>query len=169
MQIPASNHFTPLELDDSFNCDRATLDDLLRLTDDDAFGDQNYRGIPFALGAANQANVILLHDEAIRISTAELQATYLVFTHIVEDRPLRLTPDLADYDGVPHRNDDRARQRFGRLGGGIPARVLPMAAWRLRRYCGDLAFSRRRRAGARAPSRRFRIGKMAWHRAPEKR
>ena len=91
----------------SFNCDRAGLDDTLRLREDDAFGEQVYRGIPFALGnAAGEENVILLDGEDARIAVDGLRATYLIFAHIVEDRPLQLTPDLADYDGVQHRNGD---------------------------------------------------------------
>ena len=115
MRVPASQVFTTIPLDGSFNRDRAQLDDSLRLREDDAFGDQIYRGIPFALGTAGQNNVILLDDEAVRIPVDELRATYLVFAHIVEDRPLQLTPDLADYEGVQHRNGDLPGNDLGDL------------------------------------------------------
>ena len=115
MRIPASQVFTTIPLAGSFNRDRAQLDEALRLREDDAFGDQIYRGIPFALGTAGQNNVILLDAEAARIPVGELRATYLVFAHIVEDRPLQLTPDLADYDGVQHRNGDLPGNDLGDL------------------------------------------------------
>ena len=115
MRIPASPHFATIPLDASFNRDRAQLDEVLRLREDDAFGDQVYRGIPFALGTAGQNNIILLDGEAISIAVDELRATYLVFAHIVEDRPLQLTQDLADYDGVQHRDGDLPGNDLGDL------------------------------------------------------
>ena len=98
MPASASDLFTAINLDDSFNCDRATLDARLARREDDAFGAQNYRGIPFAFGAAGQANAILLDGGEVRIATDSLKASYLIFAHIVEDRVPALPPDLAEVD-----------------------------------------------------------------------
>ncbi len=115
MQIPASDLFTPLPLAGTFNRDRAALDELLRVQLDDGFGRQTCRGIPFEFGAADQPNVILLDDKAVCVSTGDLQATYLVFAHTVEDRPLELTPDLADFEGAQHFPGDLPGNDLGDL------------------------------------------------------
>jgi len=98
MPAPASNLFRPIPLDEAFNCDRATLAAELRLKGDDAFGARSYRGIPFAFGAAGEANAILLDGAEISIATGDLHASYLVFAHIVEDKRPRLPADLGDYE-----------------------------------------------------------------------
>ena len=103
MRIPPSDLFTPLPLDRTFNCDRATLDERLKLRADDAFGSRTYRGIPFQFGQAGRQNVILLDGGEASIATGDLQASYLVIAHIVEDRPLQLPADLANYAGWQHR------------------------------------------------------------------
>ncbi|MDE2950436.1 MAG: CehA/McbA family metallohydrolase [Chloroflexota bacterium] len=98
MEIPASDRFTPLPLASAFNRDRSALDEPLRLQLPDGFGPQTCRGIPFEFGPPGEANVILLDSDAVRIPVDKLQATYIVFAHIVEDKPQALTPDLADVD-----------------------------------------------------------------------
>ena len=102
MRIPPSDLFTPLPLESAFNCERATVDERLRLREDDHFGSRAYRGIPFALGQPNQANAILLENNDVRIATGDLQATYILIAHIVEDRSLELPADLNDYRGAQH-------------------------------------------------------------------
>ena len=104
MRVPSSSLFTPLPLETAFNCDRATLDERLKLLEDDAFGSSSYRGIPFQFGAEKRPNAILLDGNEVSIATAALRASYLVFAHIVEKRPLRLPADLADYQGEIHRD-----------------------------------------------------------------
>ena len=49
MNIPASNHFTPIPLSDVYNADRRQLPDPLcpPLHVADSFGDQAFHGIPF--------------------------------------------------------------------------------------------------------------------------
>ena len=88
MQIPASAHFTPLDLAKQYNVDRSTLDGPLRTPPDVAqrFGDTSFLGIPFHLGAANQSNVILLAQDPVTIDLDNITATYLIFAHAVEDR-----------------------------------------------------------------------------------
>ena len=103
MPAPPSDLFSPISLEKAYNCDRATLDDRLNLHEDDAYGSRNFRGIPFELGATGQANAILLDGGEVRVATGDLQASYLVFAHIVEDRPLKLPGDLADFQGRQHR------------------------------------------------------------------
>ena len=100
MSAPASDLFTPISLESAYNCDRATLDERLTRREDDAFGDRAYRGIPFSFGKAGGANAILLDGGEARIETGGLQARYLVFAHIVEDRPLELPDDLAANDAI---------------------------------------------------------------------
>lgn len=100
MEIPASDQFTPLPLASAFNRDRSTLHSSLRLQTPDGFGPQTCRGIPFEFGAADRANVILLDSDEVRIPVNKIQATYLVFAHIVEDKPQKLSPDLADVEAA---------------------------------------------------------------------
>ena len=99
MRVPSSSLFTPLPLETAFNCDRATLDERLKLREDDAFGSSSYRGIPFQFGAENRPNAILLDGNEVSIATSELRASYLVFAHIVEERPLRLPADSGRLSG----------------------------------------------------------------------
>ena len=99
MTAPPSDLFTPISLENAFNCDRATLDERLALGEEFAYGAQCYRGIPFRVGEVGQANAILLDDGEVRVDTADLQASYLVFAHIVEDRRPELPADLGDYEG----------------------------------------------------------------------
>ncbi len=106
MVAPPSDLFTPISLDKAFNCDRATLDERLKLRQDEAFGDQSYRGIPFNFGKAGQANAILLDGGEVSIATGDLRASYLVIAHIVEDKTPELPADLDDYEG-------------GRVGDGV--------------------------------------------------
>jgi hypothetical protein len=99
MRIPPSPHFTPLSLAVLFNADRASLDGGLqpRTADapdwslSEAFGGRSFHGIPFALGEPDRPNVILLSADAaedVRIDVEPFHATYLVFLHAVEDRPV---------------------------------------------------------------------------------
>ena len=73
MPAPPSDLFAPIPLKAAFNCDRATLDERLKLADDRFYGEQNFRGIPFAFGAAGQANAILLDGGEANISTGQLR------------------------------------------------------------------------------------------------
>src|SRR4051812_32447835 len=52
MQIPASAHFTPIDLANHYNVERSALDQPLRTPPDVAalFGDASFLGIPFRLG-----------------------------------------------------------------------------------------------------------------------
>ncbi len=107
MRVSPSPHFTPIVLADAFNADRARLDGGLQpvtspsadWSTETAFGAQSYRGIPFALGEAGQPNVILLGGGAneVRIEVEPVRATYVVFLHAVEDRPM---PELPDFGQV---------------------------------------------------------------------
>ena len=99
MPAPASNLFTPLPLDNCFNCERETLDEGLRLRDDDVFGPQSFRGMPFSLGAPNKPNAILLDGNESRVPAGGRRATYFVFAHIVEDEAETLPSDIQDGHG----------------------------------------------------------------------
>jgi hypothetical protein len=100
MRIPPSPHFTPLSLASAFNADREALDGGLQPRTESApdwslsetFGEQAFHGIPFALGEPHRLNVVLLAEggkvDDVRIDVDPFQATYLIFLHAVEDRPL---------------------------------------------------------------------------------
>ncbi len=97
MPAPPSDLFAPLPLDKAFNCDRTTLAEGLRLRADEAYGDCAFRGIPFALGEPGKANAILLAGDETRVPVDDRLATYLVFAHIVEDRPQAEIDEMADF------------------------------------------------------------------------
>jgi len=103
MKIPASPHFTPLSLAHVFNTDQQTLSGELEIPTGlgDLTGPRTFGGIPFALGAPGERNVILLDPAAPKSSVAievdECRATYLLFLHVVEDRVTNYQTGLADY------------------------------------------------------------------------
>lgn len=109
MRIPPSPHFTPIVLTHAFNVDRARLDGGLGARAEDAvdwsfekaFGNQTYKGIPFALGEPGRLNVILLAANGtpneVRIDLEPARATYVVFLHAVADRPLPELPGFGEH------------------------------------------------------------------------
>ena len=103
MLAAPSELFTTLSLNSVFNCDRATLDDRLRLSEDGAVGIESLRGIPFEFGSPGEASAILLEGNAVSIAAEGRRATYIVFAHIVEDRLLELPIDLKDFQSWQHR------------------------------------------------------------------
>lgn len=114
MRIPPSPHFTPIALTAAFNADRARLTGDLQPREDalpdwsvrEAFGDQSYRGIPFALGAVSQPNVIMLYGDPVHIPLPSVAATYLVFLHAVADLPRQLVPDFGQIGPPPGAGDN---------------------------------------------------------------
>ncbi len=119
MRIPPSSHFTPIDLSAAFNADRARLDGGLQAASDggldwsarEAFGEQRFRGIPFALGEADRPNVIVLEGGAdageVRVEIAPLAATYLVFLHAVEDIPRELPDTFGEIGPAPGAGDNK--------------------------------------------------------------
>src|SRR5215217_3405597 len=114
MRIPPSPHFTPISLTERFNADRQQLSGGLALQVEGTpdwsaatFGERAFRGIPFALGQADESNVILLEPGApeIRIELTPVTATYLVFLHAVEDREAPLPADFGQVG--PAHGDQR--------------------------------------------------------------
>lgn len=98
MKIPASAYFTPLLLSKLFNSDRQTLPtellppvDLTSIT-----GAQTFRGIPFRLGLSDEPNIILLDKQPAVIDVDNLQASYILFLHAVEDRKTNYLDNFAD-------------------------------------------------------------------------
>jgi len=98
MKIPASPHFTPLNLGGAFNIDWQVLSGTLLPPADKRLitGERAFRGIPFALGNEGQANAILLDKEEVRIDLAGQSASYIIFLHIVEDRVTNYLDNFAD-------------------------------------------------------------------------
>ena len=115
MFAPPSHLFSPLPLDDVYNCDRAGLNERLRLHEDDAFGSRSLRGIPFVFGEEAANNAILLDGNRVSIPAGDRLASYLVFAHIVEDRALQLPEDLADFRGRQHAAGARPGNDLGDL------------------------------------------------------
>lgn len=119
MQFPASPHFTPISLTSAYNVDRASLDGGLApraggFTDwsvREAFGEQQFRGIPFTLGEADQPNAILLEGgpdaNQIRIDIEPLRAPYLVFLHAAEDMPRTAPPGFGEIGPAPGAGDNQ--------------------------------------------------------------
>src|SRR5215217_1827216 len=113
MRVPPSPHFTPLSLATVFNADRASLEGGLQprtghapdWSISQAFGERSFHGIPFTLGEPDRPNVILLAAGAatgdVRIDVEPFHATYLVFLHAVEDRPLPEPAGFAPMGPVP--------------------------------------------------------------------
>ncbi|MCY4439737.1 MAG: CehA/McbA family metallohydrolase [Deltaproteobacteria bacterium] len=99
MSVPASDRFLPLPLNNACNADRAALPDALAPPPalERAFGAQGFRGIPFLLGPAGAANVVLVDEEPVSVA-AGLTARYLVFVHYVADRASTYLSGFADSD-----------------------------------------------------------------------
>jgi hypothetical protein len=96
--MPASPHFTAVDLRAAFNARRTGLSGTLRAvnTRDYGHGPQVFRGIPFELGPADGANVILLDKDEISLDLGGLTARYLIFLHAVEDLPPASAGELAN-------------------------------------------------------------------------
>jgi hypothetical protein len=109
-----SPHFTPVSLEGAFNVQRADLPGELQTpgTFADLHGEQTIRGIPFAFGPTEGANVVLLEEEPVSIGLGGAKATYLLFVHAVED--------VAEGTSIRYTGDDTA----GRLGGGVSEYAL---------------------------------------------
>ena len=88
---------------------------------------QSFRGIPFELGAAGQANAILLDGNDVTIGVDDKLATYIIFAHIVEDRALSLTDDLRDFQGPPHTEASTPGNDLGDLSAAVSAALQPTA------------------------------------------
>ena len=99
MNIPASDHFTPIILDKVFNAQREELPETLRLVRDQEyiFEATAFRGIPFAQGQPNRRNAILLDEAPVTVPLGNQLATYILFLHVVEDRVSTYQEGFADF------------------------------------------------------------------------
>jgi hypothetical protein len=111
VRAPATPHVQPISLTDAFNADRHRLDGGLALrrgrhpdwSGSGAFGERVFCGIPFSLGQPDQPNVVLLSDSGeVRIDVGSLHASYLIFLHAVDDRPIADPPGFAPLGLVPN-------------------------------------------------------------------
>ncbi len=102
MKTPPSSHFTPIDLDQTFNVHRSGLPEGLRTPKPfaDAYGEQTMHGMPFALGTdfPSDNNVLFLDAEEISIPVDSLTAGYLLFLHVVEDRKTNYQTGFADHE-----------------------------------------------------------------------
>ncbi len=97
MNIPPSSHFTPISLGKFFNVDRTSLEGFFDEKDSASYGNQALLGIPFFLGKANTFNGILIDKDPVHIPLGDIQATYLIFLHVVEDRVTNYLDGFADF------------------------------------------------------------------------
>ena len=99
MNIPPSEHFTPISLASAFNASRDDLPHELRTPAHIAnmFGEAQFLGMPFGLGTQDGPNVIHLVSKPVAVETGGVSATYFLFLHAVEDRPTNYLDGLADY------------------------------------------------------------------------
>ncbi len=100
MKIPPSDQFSTIDLTAHFNADRNDLDEALKMSSigDDYFGAQAFQAIPFALGAAGAANVVLLDEQEVALPVNQ-QATYVLFLHVAEQAPARTLDGLPSFGG----------------------------------------------------------------------
>lgn len=99
MHIPASPHFSPVNLDAVYTHTRASLPASLRTPASLAqtFGDASFLGIPFQLGHMDRANVILLDEGPIEIPLGGVNATYVLFLHVAANRVSNYQTGFADF------------------------------------------------------------------------
>lgn len=96
---PVSPHFTPIDLTDIYNWDRALLPATQAPPTDHGplTGSQVFSGIPFLLAQADvDENVIWLDVYEAAIPLHDVYATWLIFLHAVEDRPTNYLHEFAD-------------------------------------------------------------------------
>ena len=98
MNIPPSDHFSPLDLAGCANAQRDALPEGFQVPENISSGgpDSCFRGIPFNLGEPGQPNAILLNKDPVELPLDGRKASYLVFLHIVEDRTTNYADGLAD-------------------------------------------------------------------------
>jgi hypothetical protein len=98
MRIPFSDHFARVYLEPAFNAIRSRLPDSLRTPEPitEIYSETQFRGMPFVLGVEEGNNVILLDGDPVTIPLDGRRATYLVFAHVVEDRPTVLVEGMGD-------------------------------------------------------------------------
>ena len=98
MDIPASDHFTPISLASAYNASRSDLPATLATPAQlaNTYGDVQFLGMPFDLGPENGHNVIYLHGEPVAVEMGGTVATYFVFVHAVEDTATKYLEGFAD-------------------------------------------------------------------------
>lgn len=97
MNIPPSEHFTPVSLAGHYNVDRGQLDGFWGEELGAMYGRQSVLGVPFELGAAGESNGVLLDRDAVQVAMGGAMATYLLFLHAVENRVTCYQEGLADF------------------------------------------------------------------------
>lgn len=97
MNIPPSEHFTPVSLAKHYNADRVQCEGFGGEGWGAMYGSQSILGVPFELGAPNEPNAVLLDRDAVPVDMGGATATYLLFLHAVEDRVTHYQEGLADF------------------------------------------------------------------------
>lgn len=98
VKVPASPHFATVSLTNAFNARRAELPDALStpVHHATAHGTQTIRGMPFAFGAPDAPDVLLLDSDPATIDVNGTRATYVLFVHAVEDIATNYLDGFAD-------------------------------------------------------------------------
>jgi len=109
VRVPASPHFAPVPLTQSFNAKRSELPDGLRTPQGftECHGQQVLRGMPFAFGAVDEPNVILLDKASAKVGLSGARAAFVLVVHVAET--------ALEFDPEPPPRLDAARRPFGRL------------------------------------------------------
>ena len=97
MNIPPSEHFTPVSLAENYNVDRVQLEGFGGEDLGAMYGSQSILGMPFDLGAPGEPNGILLDGDAVRVDMGGVKASYVLFLHGVENRVSNYQDGLADF------------------------------------------------------------------------
>ncbi len=97
MNIPPSEHFTPVSLAENYNVDRVQLEGFGGEDLGAMYGRQSILGMPFDLGASGEPNSILLDGDAVRVDMGGVKASFVVFLHVVENRVSNYQEGLADF------------------------------------------------------------------------
>jgi hypothetical protein len=109
MRVPASPHFAPVALTQSFNAQRSDLPDGLRTPQGfiECFGRQVLRGMPFTFGGVNEPNVIVLDRDAAKVELGGARAAFVILVHVAEDE--------LEFAQEPSTRLDVTRRAFGRV------------------------------------------------------
>ena len=113
MRIPPSPHIHTLNLIHAFNARQAELPGAFAAANLGLHGEQVIRGMPFACGAHDAPNVILLDDNEVAVNCGGALAAYILFLHAVENHDADLPPDLAEIGHAVNAGGGAAGNRLG--------------------------------------------------------
>jgi hypothetical protein len=97
VNVPPTEHVTPVDLAHHYAVDRSSLPHFLRpAVHDELFGTRVLRGMLFSFGLVGEPNAILLERDPVRIELGGARARYLLLVHVVADATDVYGPGFAD-------------------------------------------------------------------------